>query len=74
MVYTGASEANTKQATSQIEQTFVASQKFKVGCKKLDHLGQVVPGVTAVSVKDIFPLQHANLLKLCVVINDDDLS
>lgn len=30
--------------------------------------------MTAVAVKEILPLQHAHLLKLCVVINDDDLS
>lgn len=29
--------------------------------------------MTAVAVKDVLPLTHAHLLKLCVVINDDDL-
>ena len=32
----------------------------------------MIEGVTAVNVKDILPMQHAELLKLCMVVNDDD--
>lgn len=39
---------------------------------KLDSFGVPVPGVTAVAVKEILPMQLASLLKLCVVINDDE--
>lgn len=30
--------------------------------------------MTAVAVRDILPLQHAQLLKMCVVVNDDDVA
>jgi hypothetical protein len=67
-------EENTRLAIAQIEQTFEASSRIKVGQTKLDQYGNEVVGVTAVAVKEILPLQHAQLLKLCVVVNDDELN
>jgi len=72
LVYTGAPASDTKAAVEQIEQTFAASERLKVGMSKLDSFGAPVPGVTAVAVKEILPMQLASLLKLCVVINDDE--
>ena len=72
-VYSGAPASETKRAVEQIERTFTASKRIKVGCMKLDAFGNEVPGVTAVSVKEVLPLQHAQMLKLCVVINDDEV-
>ena len=43
-----------------------------MGDPKKDFRGNVIQGVTAVNVKDILPMQHAELLKLCMVVNDDD--
>lgn len=71
-VLTGMPEKRTL-AIKQIEKTFQQCKRFKVGDPKKDFRGNVVPGVTAVNVKDILPMQHAELLKLCMVVNDDDL-
>jgi hypothetical protein len=46
---------------------------IKEGCQKLDARGRPIKGVTAVSVKEILPMHQAELLKLCMVVNDDDL-
>jgi len=69
-------------AAKQINQTFEQSKQFIVGCGKPDTKGHIVagsgkqatvPGVTAVSVRNLLPLQQANFLQLCFVVNDDDL-
>ena len=39
----------------------------------MDARGRPIKGVTAVSVKEILPMHQAELLKLCMVVNDDDL-
>lgn len=72
-VYSGAHASETKLAVEQIERTFAASKRIKVGCAKLDQYGNEIPGVTAVAVQEILPLQHAQMVKLCVVINDDEV-
>ena len=61
-------------AIKQINETFVRSSEIKVGAQKIDQRGRAINGVTAVSVKDILPMDHAELLNLSMVINDDDLS
>ena len=43
------------------------------GCSKLDSHGNVIPGVTAKVVKDILPMHHGEILKVNMLINDDDL-
>ena len=39
----------------------------------MDMSGRPIKGVTAVSVKEILPMHQAELLKLTMVVNDDDL-
>ena len=39
----------------------------------MDANGKPIRGVTAVAVKDVLPMQQAELLKLALVVNDDDL-
>ena len=46
---------------------------IKVGDPKIDASGRVIKGVTAVSVKDVLPMKQAELLKMAIVVNDDDL-
>lgn len=44
-----------------------------MGAQKYDQRGRPVKGITAVSVKDVLPMPQAELLKLSLVVNDDDL-
>ena len=46
---------------------------IKVGAQKTDANGRVIKGVTAVAVKDVLPMKQAELLKMAIVVNDDDL-
>ena len=39
----------------------------------MDANGKPIRGVTAVAVKDVLPMHQAELLKLALVVNDDDL-
>ena len=71
-VLTGQSEKRST-AIKHIQRTFEASKEIKVGSQKIDHRGRVVKGVTAVSVKKVVPMAHAELLNLSLVVNDDDL-
>ena len=54
-------------------ETFDRSKEIKVGAQKVDARGKPIKGVTAVAVKDILPMHQAELLKLALVVNDDDL-
>lgn len=47
LIYTGAPQSDTNAAIDQIEQTFMASARIKVGSTKLDQFGNEIPGVTA---------------------------
>ena len=71
LVLTGMSEKKAL-AVKQIEKTFTQVKRFKVGDPKRDARGVQIKGVTALTVKEVLPLQHAQLLKLCMVVNDDD--
>lgn len=72
LVLTGESDKKSL-AIKQISETFERAKRIKVGCPKLDQRGRPIKNITAVSVKDILPLHHAELLKLSMVVNDDDL-
>ena len=67
-----------EKAVEQINKSFRTVKKFTVGCEKPDlrayDENQTVKGVTAVSVSEILPLQQAELLKLCIVLNEDKIS
>ena len=60
-------------AIKQISETFERSKTIKVGAQKVDQRGRAIKGVTATAVKDILPMHQAELLKLSMVVNDDDL-
>ena len=60
-------------AIKQIKETFEKSQTIKVGAQKVDPRGKAIPGVTALAVKDLVPMQQAELLKLSMVVNVDEL-
>ena len=62
-----------KLAVKQILETFERSKDIKVGAQKVDARGKPIKGVTAVAVKEILPMHQAELLKLALVVNDDDL-
>ena len=72
-VLTGQTEKRNL-AIKQINETFSKSNEIQVGTSKMDQRGRAIKGVTALSVKDITPMDQAELLKLSMVINDDDLS
>lgn len=67
-----------EKAVDQINKSFRTVKKFTVGCAKPDLRGyddsQTVQGVTAISVSEILPLQQAELLKLCIVLNEDEIT
>ena len=44
-----------------------------VGVPKRDIRGRPIKGVTAVTVRDVLPMQQAELMKMSIVVNDDDL-
>ena len=45
-----------------------------VGVPKRDIRGRPMKGVTAVTVRDVLPMQQAELMKMSIVVNDDDLN
>ena len=71
-VFTGQPEKRNL-AVKQIKETFERSKMIKVGAPKIEASGRVMKGVTAVSVKDLLPMKQAELLKMALVVNDDDL-
>ena len=72
LVLTGMPQEKKALAVKQIDKTFTQCKRFKVGDPKRDARGVPIKNVTAVTVKDVLPLQHAELLKLCMVVNDDE--
>ena len=44
-----------------------------MGCTKQDINGNEIAGVTATSVKEILPMHHGEILKVSMLINDDEL-
>ena len=55
VVLTGMTEKRNL-AVKQIERTFTACKRFKVGDPKRDARGVQIKGVTAVTVKNVLPL------------------
>ena len=55
LVLTGYSDKKPL-AVKQIDQSFAASKRFKVGEVKRDSKGMPIQGVTAVTVKDVLPM------------------
>lgn len=71
-VFTNQSEKRNL-AVKQIRETFERSKMIRVGAQKTDANGRAIKGVTAVAVKDVLPMKQAELLKMAIVVNDDDL-
>lgn len=44
-----------------------------VGVPKRDIRNRPIKNVTAVTVRDVLPMRQAELMKMVIVVNDDDL-
>lgn len=80
-VMTGKSDGKARErAIKQIGRQFEQVRQFEVGCEKpdmrggLDNQKTTIPGVVATSVREILPLQQAEILKLSLVLNEDELN